>query len=182
MVSDAAYSSDWNADADNAPSKNAVYDKLNSMDAFNAIGTANAQWMQCIYEFYSANRFKNVAGIRYTIAASGVNTGAYFAIPLPTNKGGLKLYIKSFELALYDADSTDCIQDFDLYGLSGQSTSTKLYGDSTDRVAPGVYTYTPGAPLDCSSYDRMMIDIYVKSTTATDFDMAYIKVEYYYDT
>lgn len=44
QVSDAAYSNDWNGDTTNAPSKNAVYDKINTMPTYAefAINTATS--------------------------------------------------------------------------------------------------------------------------------------------
>lgn len=153
------------------------------VDQYFGIGSANALLIPC-----SLNWHHTIAGNAEFTAGGGeiINrlTGAIafnFQIENPTNLGSLKLYIKTAYLGLEDADASNYIDRFRIFGSQATST-TALLDDTTNYTSVGEKTYTPGAPIDCSTYKRVGGYVNCQTNLASALDITYVILEVYYDT
>lgn len=184
-VKDDVYGVGWNGDITHSPSQNAVYDKIESMDsytkaevdAFNAIGSGNAQWINVIFEGdqYQGNRTDiNLDGTFWGIS----NTYWMFGVPLSTNKGSYKLYIDGVRIGLSDADGANYITVMRLYGLDYNSASARVNdGANLTTIAEHTYAFTA---KDMSPYRRAVISLEVVAPGTNLLDVRSIEVKYYY--
>ena len=106
-----------------------------------------------------------------------------WALPKPTNKGGLKLYLSDLKYAAQDADVDDYIDLVTIYGLNG-TTKTSLDTDGTNHTTAGDKTFAgavfPAAVLDVSSYQNVWIQIAHRATGANQNAMTNVRMECYY--
>jgi hypothetical protein len=106
----------------------------------------------------------------------------YFSIPLPTNKGSLKLYLTGLTLDLFDADATNYVDFAYFLGLTNSAVATILPdGQSTNRTARGSYEYTL-ADTDVSSYAQVVANLGTVVADANALDIAAVRASCFYDT
>jgi hypothetical protein len=191
-ISDVTYNqSTWNAVTTIAPSKNTVRDKFESLSTgvsqsdFNAalmIGSANSEWIPCMYNGSWGHDEINIA--RTVSNAGATDLVIIYSLPLPTNRGGKKLYLGDFLVHLHDADASNYIHYVDIYGMSFGS-ETLLYTDGTNRMAASAnatqYTYAT-AIGDVSAYYNIQVQIRTVNATANDLDISNVLLKCYYDT
>jgi len=161
----------------NGNDDNTNYDEIAK---YENIGVANAAYFPMITAGgHNSNTYWKTAGLTY-------NTGAndfiiVLELPIPCNKGGLKLYITKCQIAIADADATDYLNAMYVRGITAAGI-TNLYNDGTNRIAAGTYTYTFPAAVDCSAYLKIFLRCDVFSSSNEQFDLANCAIECYYDT
>ena len=150
----------------------------NYLNSLLMYGSANAAWVPCPLEGWH-----DVA--RGWVNASGhfQNTGAadpwvHYTIPLPTTKGGLKLYISGTRVGLEDAAATDKV---DITYVVGRTSTGISYidTDNTDKDTQGEHEDTFTA-LDCSTYTAVKVTLVADVTNAGGLDINYVAVRCYY--
>jgi len=186
-ISDTVYSqTDWNGVTTIGASKNALSDKLElllSQSDFNAatmIGSGNAANIPCIYSGHSTTTYKVYRDTLGIHNIDGTNFSLFFTCPLPTNRGGKKLYVGDVIVDLSDADADDKIIYLFVRGYDYDSAAT-INDSAAERTAPGSYTYD-FTPADASAYKIVVIQFNVEANNAADFDLRSVVLECYYDT
>ena len=142
-------------------------------------GAANAAWVPCAFELGTAVGKVEVAASAFISNVDGTNMNLRYLVPLPTNKGSLKLYITKVKAEIHDADVDDFITSLYLWGQDNTGL-TDLYHDFTNIDSAQAKTWTLGAAVDCSSYASCFVFVYLDLTDANDFDLADVSVECYY--
>ena len=154
---------------------------VTALNARLAIGTANAKWKPCTPG--PAKPPGTVQSDGYNISNVGATDFVVnWYIPLSPTLDALKLYIKSVEVGLQDADGGDYVDILYLFNMSAHGTRNTFFADGTNRTAAGTYTYNAGAPYDMSASKSMWLLMGCVVTNAGDLDMSVVRVEYYYDT
>ncbi len=155
-------------------------DNITSTDIADLLmfGAANAAMVPCILELEDQvgkivmswhTVFQNVDGTDFTVI---------FRCPLPTVKGGLKLYVGDVRVGIQDADADDYLDNVIVGGIV-YNTVTTLNSGPTNRTSPNTYTY-PFTPADASGYDSVALRIQVVATNAGDFNLTSVELECYY--
>jgi len=146
-----------------------------------SFGSTNSAW-------YALMPLRSTATIAFRDAGYGatnvVTTGGSLYLVwwcgLPTNKGGLKLYVNTTRVVIIDADANDYVSRVITRGVDGAAV-TSIDDDGTNRQAAGDWDYDL-ADHDCSGYDRVYVLVEGDcSGTAADLDY-YVMLEYYYAT
>jgi len=149
------------------------------------LGSANAAWIPM--NFMGAEDFTEIkitsAGLISTTGAS--NTWYLFSLPMPTNKGSLKLYISNLKIGVYDADGAAFITTVNIRAFSGY-TPSQLDTDGTNHSSQGDKTFSgavmPASAIDCSAYDSIYVACQVGVDAANELDFGNVRMECYYDT
>ena len=103
-----------------------------------------------------------------------------FLCPLPTNRGGLKLYIDGWRIGLIDADVDDYINQVFLYGIDFNSAAA-LDTNEGNYTAPAEII-DAFATKDLSSYACAVVRVVCFNTDAAQLDITEVAVHAYYDT
>ena len=142
------------------------------------LGSANAAWIPAIYEA-TTEPGKVIVAAAYTISnVDDTDFWAIFRIPLPTTKGGLKLYISGYSVGILDADEGDYLSEIRLYGMV-YSSATQVAVTTTDYTSSQKVEVTFGA-IDMSGYDNSLVALNIVATNANDFDLMFVNVRCYY--
>ena len=142
-------------------------------------GSANSEFVPCA----ELGTLSNIAWNFNTLAtgksfASGVNVSAEYALLMPTNAYGLKLYVKNVKVLLNDADSGDYLTSCTVYGIA-LNTATSENTDATDKQAVATVEYSFTAK-DVSAYNYIVIQLSCTTNTVTDLKIGGVLVECYY--
>ena len=143
------------------------------------IGSANSELIPCIFEGdnqptkvteFQSSRISNIGT---------TDCNYFFTLPLPTNRGGLKLYIKGWLLPIKEAGIANYITSIDIKGKI-HSGETTLDNYTTNLTSANDHT-NPFTAVDCSSYDgiQAVLARVVASANALDIDNIYL--DCYYD-
>jgi len=143
------------------------------------IGSTNSAMVPCIFEIEHIHG--NALGDLWGITNVAGNTWWTYKLPLPTNRGALKLYCKDVQVDISAADANDYLNQLLLQGVDYNSTDEPI-NDGTNRTAAGQYTYTNAVADDMSSYTNVLVSLLVFTTTAGEFSVRSVLVECYYDT
>ena len=141
------------------------------------LGSTNAAYVPCVFEYQSAAVFTTFTGELSN--AGGTDGYAIWKLPLPTTKGSLKLYATHFKVSLGDADAGDYLMDAWLYGLTSAAAAI-IKNDPTDRTAVGDYETPLTATTDCSIYDVLTVQLQFTCTNANDLEIANVAVKVFY--
>jgi len=157
-----------------------ISDFKTEFEAFNAIGSANAQYIASTYEH--SQDFGQDFNLQQLKFANKGGTGAelmHFSIPLPCNKGSYSLKLDDIILYLTDADGTNKIERLSVDGLQNNSTEDVLFIDETDKTSPQTVTYDL-SNLDCDGYWKLVIIVATTSGTTDTIEFAAPIVKYFY--
>jgi len=157
-----------------------VSDFKTEFEAFNAIGSANAQYIGSVYEH--SQDFGQDFNLQQLKFANKGGTGAelmHFSIPLPCNKGPYSLKLDDIILYLTDADGTNRIERLSVEGLQNDSTEDLLFIDETDKTSPQTVTWDL-SNLDCSGYWKLVIIVATTSGSTDTIEFAAPIVKYFY--
>lgn len=180
--------------SDNAvPTEKAVKTYI---DPVGMIGSANAAWIPCPFEGSSSPTTMIVTSGIYNIGTSGTDYSLLFRCPLPTNRGGLKLYVTSLKVSIDYADATDYVTDTYFMGstltgtpptiISTHTTDLNAASSSGGWEANSTTTMINGAgagftAVDCSAYISMCVYLYcIISTTADQLNITSVAMKCYY--
>lgn len=141
------------------------------------IGSANSDWINCPYEGCSdpTDDIINYLGRWVSLAW----TYAFYSVPLPTTRGGKKLFINGTRVSLADADASNYINDTDLYGM-GNTSSASIDNDPTNKDTINLHEDTSMGNKDCSGYGVMKVRLRTVIAAADNLDVQYVTVRYYY--
>ena len=149
------------------------------VNAFLAIGTANKRYCQLIE---SSGYISEYYRMDYSLANwynRDANDSAWFMeCPLPPKLGTKNLYVDYVYVYLYDADSSDYLNDLKVYGKNTNSTTT-LYQSTTNQTTTGLKSYSTGAD-PWGLYKRVVVGINFIGTTGQQFEVSTIYVRYWY--
>lgn len=167
--------------AASAPDVTATAALLNIVGAALMIGSANATYYPCMLQAESVDGAIITAGS--TIKNSGASDAVLqFGLPLPTTRGGLKLYVSGLKIGLQDADAGDYITDINIWKMRYDAVDAMAGGaDSTDYTAPAEIVNTFAA-VDVSAYEQIVVLVSLFCTDASDIDLTHVKLRCYYDT
>ena len=138
-------------------------------------GTANSGYEPCIPIPYE-NRNMNGSWV-----TSPIGTGTiyhYWILPLPTNKQGLKLYVRGWEIGTQDADANSRIQNVVVSGVVYNGmTALDTYGATITTATRTTDSFTA---VDCSGYNRIHVRLELSVAVAANLDIAYVNLLCYY--
>ncbi len=127
------------------------------LEAFLGIGASNTMLVPCILEGPRDLGWDGTSidrgGLTVTAFAEEYMT---FALPLPTNRGGLKLYVDGAYVGIEDADSQKLVTSLEVIGVT-QSTRAVLQtfgGWSSPGTQGGTFS-----ALNFGSYDRVAVSL-----------------------
>ena len=148
-------------------------------DADLMIGVANHEYVPCILEGCGATTYQVwvPAGIRNV---GNVNATWVFKLPLPTNRGGLKLYVNASKIDIRIADANDYVNTVDVIGQDYDSQDV-LDTEPANRTAQGTYPSTFAA-VDCSSYANIILRCACVNDSVSDLQFRDASIRCYYDT
>lgn len=190
-ISDVAYNqSIWNAVITIGASKNAIRDKFESLSSgisqsdFNAalmIGSANSEYIVCEYNEHSSTT-RAIRNFGQGITnVSATDPTINFVLPLPTNRGGKKLYIGGVKLAVLDADANNYVTLIDLVGFTYAGGHNVIDTNGTDYTTPQEVEDGYGTDYDVSSYDYVVVKVSMWVDTADACDIGNPLLDCYYD-
>ncbi len=164
---DTVYGASWNANMGTA-TKNAIRNKIEDLitlitasNAANMIGETNAVLIPCAYQISDIDfGVRHDVGGAYIENVSSLNDYMSYICPLPTNRGGKKLYIGDCVLDIHQADGTDdFIRNLRVFAVDYNSLYTHI-DDNTFRTWQGKYTYAQ-AGADISAYTQAVIEVWL---------------------
>ena len=103
-----------------------------------------------------------------------------FLLPLPTTRGGKKLYVDAYRVWCEDADADDYMNQFVIYGDDGDGSLTLINNDATNKKSQGSWTDTITAH-DCSGYQQVFVYLTLVSTTSGQLNFNNPFLRCYYD-
>jgi len=158
--------------------KKYVDDNAGASDADLMIGVANRVWVSMLYETWNTGRPQATYGRLTNIDAND----AYwlFKLPLPTNRGGKKLYIDGLKVELADADGNDYITTVIVYAMRYDFGTTALFSDNSNKTSPASITY-PFTAIDVSTLSQVSVLVGTVLTNAGDLDIADVSMRCYYE-
>lgn len=146
------------------------------------IGSANKEFIACSIgrsdqatpPFYfdgTEKNYKNVGAQDFSL---------YCELPLPTNRGGLKLYVKNAQVPLNDADAGDYLTAVQIMAIEADSDMAIKNTDATDKSTKAVHESTFTA-FDASAYVSVGILLTFVCTNAGDLGFQAPLLEVYYE-
>jgi len=153
---------------------------LTDYKAHLMIGSANSALVPCSSWSWTGGIAVWSGGAIKISNEAGTNYAINLVAPLPTNRGGLKLYIDGINISVADADADDYLDQVRAFGLDFNSLVT-LHTDTTNRTSANEYLYTFTA-VDVSVYKQVLITINMVATDARQGDIAAVAARVYYDT
>lgn len=173
-VSDAVYAAGWNGVTDVAASKNAVFDKIETLgggadyDAYVMKDAANGEWVPCCLMGSDASGDGHVVASRVVANSGGAVTGCgssgikyvYYTVPLPPAKNGLKLKIDDYRFYILYAEPTKYITNSKMVGINTGGAVATLHNDPTNHTTAGLKTIAT-AVIDCSAREIVNIELQI---------------------
>ncbi|MCP4550877.1 MAG: hypothetical protein GY834_02300 [Bacteroidetes bacterium] len=154
-------------------------------DADLMIGAGNSEWIPCMYNL-SSDPSQDVFELQSTVLSNVTSTdgSAMYTLPLPSNRGGKKLYVKGTRIVLYDADANNfvtAIYTFMHPTGSPPAAATQLLSEGANRTSAGTYESAYGA-VDCSSAESVVALVTIDVDNANRLDINGMSLDCYYDT
>jgi len=141
------------------------------------IGANNKAWVPCIYAASSPTTVPIAYG-GHMSNPDDTDVWWSFILPLPTVKGGLKLYISGLRVDLFDADAGDYVDTRRIYGGSATASTELVTEETTNLISQGQYDWTFTA-VDCSSYGTISSLLQLVVTNAYDLKLT-VAIRCYY--
>lgn len=141
-------------------------------------GSSNASFKPCNTLIWTDGAFTNT--VTRTIAnVNGGNNYVMFGLPLETNRGSLKLYVKDIRVILDDANGSNFISSTTIIGVAGV-TDVEIDADPTNYTTGGVHTFERSA-TDVSQYLTINIQLWNNTASSNLLEIFSLQVEYYYE-
>ncbi|KKL17417.1 hypothetical protein LCGC14_2485800, partial [marine sediment metagenome] len=152
------------------------------VDAALMIGSANAEWIPCAYMDSAIVDTWRVSNVGTLDNLGATNTSITFTLPLPTNRGGKKLYINGYSIGIFAADADDYVNNSFLK-MSKFDTVTTIPNSlvTTNRTAQGEFD-TTFAAVDVSGFNQIYLILEVVNTNANQLRITNVAIRCYYDT
>ena len=103
-------------------------------------------------------------------------------LPLPTNRGGLKLHISAILIDVSDADANDFVAGWRLYGQGSGEGNDNLQSDDAVNIITASRTIDPFTAEDVSGYTFIRVRLACTCTDANALNVMGIALRCYYDT
>jgi len=142
------------------------------------LGTDNAAYIPT-EPVFGANRQFNTSWTIENI--DGTDTYWYFYLLMPTNKTGLKLHVRGWEMGLQDADAGDMVDAVVIQGLTHSSAAVINDKDDVDYKTIGRHAWS-FAEVDCGAYHRVQGRLHGVFTDPGDLAISYFNILCFYDT
>jgi len=194
-VSDEIYGAAWDGVTTIAPSKNAVYDKIQTiqggdvtyLEKLAMYGSANAEWVPLIFE--TASPDGDNVGIPAGAAVCEVSNVVYaaaewtYGLALPPAKNGMKLYVAASGIRFFlsAANSTNYVTNSWLIGVNDAGTVTTIATDATDYNTTGLKTLA-NSLTDLSGYEKVFVKLGSTQATANALKIKFVSMKVYYST
>lgn len=156
-------------------------------DSALMIGSDNAAWIPCPFMgSFVADADAGYKTYLYLIRNTGeTDNDLVFMCPLPTNRGGKKLYVKGIQFGLINADANDYVDRVYVSYYYYHSAPT-IYEQTTNVTTTGDKVSGSGLDAwgsadDCSAGDYVSVLIETVCTTASDLDIGHVQLQCYYD-
>lgn len=157
-----------------------VWETPSDYDPDLMIGSANAAWIPCVYEIPSElDKLKN-AGFNIYNYATG-NTYALWNLPIPTNRGGLKLYLAESAVGLGNANGTNYV-DTRIVGGTITGSGSNIDTNTTNLTTITRHTDNFGGAIDVSGYDRVGMQLRLVFANTSGLFVGEVAFKCYYDT
>ena len=142
------------------------------------IGAANSALINLSFEIATAGTA--VSGTHSINNAGAIDGWWLYKLPLPTNRGGLKLYIVDTVIELSDADVANCIDRVLVRAMRDDALLTHT-DDAGDFNTIDTHVINDAAE-DVSDYTSVIVTMLIKVGTANALECRGVMVECYYDT
>lgn len=149
---------------------------LAAVDEHLVLESANATWINCPFEGaadVASDKMTNLGPIQ----PQG-NVYLIFSVPLPTNRGGKKLYINGTRVSLMNADASNEIAATYINGY-GNSTKTTLDTDPTIKDSIGLHEDI-SMTEDLGPYHVAKVALSCAVATPGNLHIQFVTVRYYY--
>lgn len=148
------------------------------------VGSANKQYIACTARGQYPDPSDWAASNASVWRAKSTATRVTFDLPLPTNRGGKKLYVKAWAIGVFDADANNYITRVRILKYkcdTGALSETTVRDYNTDIDSAQCFSENLTAN-DCSGYTHVyvIVDVTVADDDALDFISPSLEV--YYDT
>ena len=161
----------------NAPQYHSVYDILKNMMPYYS---ENAEEINCALEGGSDNTAFVVldGSVQNT---GGVDFSLEYIVTKPLYIHTLSLHFANARLGLADADATNKVIDFYIYGCVGTITVDEFYHSPADKQNATEHLYSfVGAHIDCDGYDKIFIKIKCEVADPNALKVKYVILDMYY--
>ena len=148
------------------------------IDAANMIGAANAAWVPCQLMGGPLQAYWETQKVGYVANLGADDLDMIYSCPLPTTRGGLKLYVAGTRVGLGDADATDYVDNTYVYGITGTS-QTQIDVVTTNRNTAAVHEDIFAA-VDASSYERVVVWLECVNASLNQLDIYSVLLKCYY--
>ncbi|MCK5605911.1 hypothetical protein KAR91_28700 [Candidatus Pacearchaeota archaeon] len=150
----------------------------NDILAHLMIGAANETFIPCVVDMEWQNRTITNADRQSIRPNSATDPVIRWTLPMPTNRGGLKLYINTARVDIFDADAQNYL-DHLVIGQGDFDTQNDLLSDGTNRTAQGRYDYDL-SNADCGAYSIVTVQTNLASSGANLLDLIGVSIGCYY--
>ena len=140
------------------------------------VGSGNAAWVPCVLA--GGSNFDDFRAIDFIENRGANDLYLRLMLPLPTNKGGKKLYVSGVRVGLVDADDDDYLNMIKVIGLK-YSTSDALYQNYGDWKSQQKVEYT-FTGKNASGYDQVAVTLHIVATSYRDVKISGILLKCYY--
>ena len=154
----------------------------NELQAHLMLGSGNSAWVPCIATM--VNEYGHSGEVRSSGQSSvtfkgTADTYMCFQLPLPTNRGGKKLYLKGLKVEVRSADGNDYV-DRVLIQTANYAGGSVVFDDTTNLTSSQSKTYTFTAS-DVSGKETVIVAIKAVTTSDDQLNIHGVLIDCYYD-
>ena len=149
------------------------------VEDLTAFGSANATWINCPLESWNVLAAFRTGSLNRVWNTGATNGHVCYSVPLPTNRGGKKLYISGTRVSLAVADANNFVSRTNIVGQAA-STSSYLDSDHTDKNTVDCHEDVSMGALDCSSQHVVKVNVESFVATGSQLGIQFVTVRYYY--
>jgi hypothetical protein len=142
---------------------------------------ANAAWYPCSTTYHNTYPIIQNANNWYFVNVADPSYQRLI-LPLPTVKGGLKLYVSGVRVGIFAGDANSYIELIEVNGLAydGMTELDDSGAITAGNGGPELYTDTFTA-VDCSPYEQVSVELTVTAAgAATDFKVSSVCLQCHY--
>lgn len=147
-------------------------------DADCMIGSANKAWVSC--PCIGSSDFSAMTVVESIRNVSGTEFYFEFQLPLPTNRGGKKLYVDRVMVLLNQADANNKITMIKVLGFKYDS-ATLLLNDTTSYTSQQQIEVATTS-TDAYSYNIIAVNLYATVATGGNLKVLGVQLRCWYDT
>ena len=123
-------------------------------------------WLPCIYVGDNQTTKKSRFNVGRVQNVDGTSHNVEFQLPLPTNRGGLKLYVSGVRYYVVLASATNYVDRVRLFGLDTAGTASTHDDDATNRTSATTLVTNNFAAVDVSGDAHIWVNMKMVVTAA----------------